>query len=100
MELRDADVRAARFVDGLDEQLLDVPKALLAKKLEVAAGHEAALAGHRLDEAWSSSSAYARLVVMTLMRRSPASARMEGSCCPSPSSPVRMRAFICETIWS
>ena len=29
MELRDADVRAARFVDGLDEQLLDVPKALL-----------------------------------------------------------------------
>ena len=51
MELRDADVRAARFVDGLDEQLLDVPKALLAKKLEVASGHEAALAGHRLDEA-------------------------------------------------
>ena len=51
MELRDADVRTARFVDGLDEQLLDVPKALLAKKLEVAAGHEAALAGHRLDEA-------------------------------------------------
>ena len=51
MELRDADVRTARFVDGLDEQLLDVPEALLAKKLEVAAGHEAALAGHRLDEA-------------------------------------------------
>ena len=45
MELRDADVRTARFVDGLDEQLLDVPEALLAKKLEVAAGHEAALAG-------------------------------------------------------
>ena len=35
MELRDADVRTARFVDGLDEQLLDVPKALIAKKLEV-----------------------------------------------------------------
>ena len=42
---------ATEVSDASGMQLLDVPKALLAKKLEVAAGHEAALAGHRLDEA-------------------------------------------------
>ena len=51
MELPDLDVRAARFVDGPGEQLLDVAEAFFAQQLEVAAGHEAALAGHRLDEA-------------------------------------------------
>ena len=44
-------VFATEVSDASGMQLLDVPKALLAKKLEVAAGHEAALAGHRLDEA-------------------------------------------------
>ena len=81
MELRDADVRTARFVDGLDEQLLDVPEALLESS-RLPPATKLPLPGTVSMKPWSSSSAYARLVVMTLMRRSPASARMEGSCCP------------------
>ncbi len=57
MELPDLDVRAARFVDGLGEQLLDVAEAFFAQQLEVAAGHELPLPGTVSMKPCASSSA-------------------------------------------
>lgn len=50
VELARRDARAAGLLHRARHQVLDVLQALLAQKLHVAAGDEAALALHRLDE--------------------------------------------------
>lgn len=83
-----------RFGHGAGEVSLHLAQPLLAQKLQVASGDEGTLALHGVDEAGFFQFRVGPLVVMTLMRKSFARARMEGRGSPSFTSPAMMAALI------